>query len=329
MNTIDILKTSLEARGYASRTLLLGEPKKSFTQFSSSRSGRLLTVSTDSPLYPFPTASARIVANSKDIAYDLVAGIDISIPESVTVQLEDTLLEVADALLIAHKRVIVKPNASSVSNGLTLDIKTTKQLHDAIAYARGFSDVVLVQRQVAGDEIRFVVIDGKVKAAILRQTPGVDGDGVNTLESLITKENDARRAIIDTAVKYPQIDESLVPLMNFDLSIIPADGERVELGKGTMIRSGASIYNVMTTVHLSYSEIAEKLAAQIGNGFVVVDTMIVDYTQPATAENYAFIEYNLTPALQLFYSCRDGKHFDVAGKYLAPMIDKLFQEELL
>lgn len=325
MNTMDILKASLEARGYSSRALLLGVSQKSFTQFRSEGSPRLLTLSTDSPLYPFSSSSARLIANFKNLAYDLASSVGVPIPDSVTIALDDNKFEAADALLFACGLVVVKPNSSSVSNGLTLGIDSVKQLHDAITFARGFSDEVLVQRQVTGDEIRFAVIDGNVRAAILRQTPGVDGDGISTLAELIVKENELRRAIVDTAVVYPAIDSILVNLESFDVSTIPAMGERVELGKGTMIRLGASIYDVMDTVDPSYIAIAKKLAGQLGHGFVVVDMMIHDYTQSADPKNYVFIEYNLTPALQLFYSCRDGNHFDVAGKYLAPMIDKLLQ----
>jgi cyanophycin synthetase len=326
MNTMDLLQKSLEARGYSSRTLILGASKKSFTQFSSPKTSRLLTLSTDSPLYPFATSSARLIANFKEFSYDLAQSIGVSIPESAVIEHDDAKFTKAKELLEKHAVVIVKPNSSSVSNGLTLNIDSPDQLQEAIAFARQYSDRVLVQRQVKGEEIRFAVADGKVRGAILRQTPGVTGNGRDTLAQLIDEENKARAAISDTAVPYLAIDDTLLKLDAFDMHSVPADGERVELGKGTMIRTGASIYNVLDEVHPSYIEIVEKLADQIGNGFAAVDVMLEDYTQPATDSNYAFIEFNLTPAIQLFYSCRDGKHFDVAGEYLAPMIDKILQD---
>ena len=327
MNTMDILKTSLERRGLISRTLFLGESKKSFTQFSVPGSQHMVTFSTESPLYPFTSSSARLIANFKNFAYDLASLIDVSFPDSVTIYAQELAFEKAEILLKKHGLVIVKPNSSSVSNGLTLNIRTVETLHNAIKFARNYSQEVLVQRQVSGDEIRFTVIDGKVRAAILRLTPGVVGDGKQSLKQLIASENSARSLIVDTAVPYPAIDSALVDLDSFDLDVIPGDGERIELGKGTMIRLGASIYDIVDAVDPTYSKIAEKLAAQLGRGFVVVDIMIQDYKQPADDHNYAFIEFNLTPALQLFYSCRDGKHFDVVENYLAPMIAEVLQKE--
>lgn len=325
MKTIDFLQSSLEALGYTTQSFTLGEDAKSFTRFNSPYEGRCLTVSTNSPLYPFASSSARIIANHKDRAYDFAVQLGVSVPQSVTIKQADTSFTAARELLSSAGRVIVKPNASSVSNGLSLNIDTEAALVRAIEEARRFSHDILVQRQVVGDEIRFVVADGQVRAAILRKTPQVIGDGVHTLSELIDQENHERAHITDTAVTYPMLNDDLLDLSAFDMTAVPSKGERVELGLGTLIKTGASIYNVFESVHPSYLEVAERLGRALGPGFVVVDMMMADYTQPATEENYAFIEFNLTPALQLFYSCRDGKHFEVAKDYLAPMIETLMK----
>ena len=57
---------------------------------------------------------------------------------------------------------------------------------------------------------------------------------------------------------------------------------------------------------------------------MVVDIMIQNLRQPHTKNNYAFIEFNTAPVLKLFYSCRDGKHYDVLPE-LAAMIDASLQ----
>jgi D-alanine-D-alanine ligase-like ATP-grasp enzyme len=188
---------------------------------------------------------------------------------------------------------------------------------------------VVVQEQVCGDEIRFAVIDGVVKAAILRQTARVVGDGKLTLRALIDAENQSRQIVTDTAVAYPMLDATLIRTGDLDLASVPDHGVVVELAKGTMIRSGASMYNVMDDIHSTYIDMVNDFASKLGRGFVVADMMLQDYTQPMNDDNYAFIEFNITPALQLFYSCRDGKHFRIGEQYLAPMIDKVMQGSYL
>lgn len=326
MATMDFLRSALQELGYKSSTILLGKEQKSFTHFESLDGTRRITMSTESPLYPFATASARVMARYKDMAYDFAANAGVAIPRSTTISKSDLQFVDAKKLLATCGRIIVKPSASSISNGLTLNVVDEVSLEKAIQFAREYSDDVIVQQQVQGDEIRFVVIDGKTRAAILRQTPRVTGNGRDTLQDLIEQENNERRQIADTAVPYPQLDSTLLDLAEFDMGAVPADGVRIELGLGTMVKTGASIYDVTETTHPSYLEIAQQLGAKLGPGFVVVDMMLIDYTKTATSDNYAFIEFNLTPALQLFYSCRDGKHFDVAGRYLAPMIDGVLRE---
>lgn len=317
MKTIDILRSALDEYGYIFTTYLLGQDQKSFTKAYNPETGASLTFSTDSPLYPFSTASSRLICNDKTMAYEFADLHSISTPQSAYIHSED---DISDALnlLRSRGRVIIKPASSSLSNGLTLDVTDDASLATAITKAFQFSDSVIVQEQIIGDEIRFVVVDGVTRAAILRQTPRVIGDGVSTIAELIEAENSVREKITDTMVVYPAINGTSV---DGDLSVVPDRDVVIELGRGTMIKDGASMYNVFTDVDQSYIEHVDRLASALGKGFVVVDMMVRDYRQQASQDNYAFIEFNSTPALQLFYSCRDGRHFKVAEEYLAPMIN--------
>lgn len=329
METIDILRTSLEGLGYTAEVLHLGRAKKAFLQLSHPDHSGMVTMSATSPLYPFATASARLICNDKSKAYDFAAQRGIAIPASVYVEKDDSAHEDAFRLLESHSRVIVKPLNSSVSNGLTLDVTSPEKLKAAILHAREFSEIVIIQQQVIGEEIRFVVLDGKVRAAILRQKPSVVGDGTSTLRQLIDKENEERKQLVDTAVPYPMLDEAIIDLTSLPMDKVYPAGERIELGKGTMIRGGASIFNVMATIDPSYTKLVEHLCQPLGKGFIVADMMLAEYTSPATSTNYSFIEFNLTPVLKLFYSCRDGSHFKVAETFLAPMIDATLRRNVL
>lgn len=329
MTTSDIMATSLAELGYELETLQLGENGKPFFHITAPRGEGQLLISKESPLYPFATASARLICNHKLMAYDLATYAGVRIPDTVYIKKSDTQLQKVEQVLTRHGAVIVKPADSSLSNGLSLDITNLDAAKKAIEYARKYSESVIVQEQVVGDEIRFVVIDGNVRAAILRQTPRVVGDGKSTLATLIQNENKARSELKDTMVTYPQLNKDIIKIDMFNLQSIPNTSEVVELSKATMIRGGASIYDVIDDVDESYLKIVNGLGEKLGKGFVVVDMMLEDYKQPSNSRNYAFIEFNLTPALQLFYSCRDGKHFRVAEQYLAPMIDTIVRKEYL
>lgn len=315
-HTIDLLKDALLDRGYTIHDLTLAE--KNFTKFVAPNGGTWITRNAQIN-YPFVSCTATQISNDKNMAYSLAREKGVRVPFTVEVTKENAS-KVVPAELLKHGTLIVKPNNSTLSRGLTLGIKTKEELQQALDSAFAFDERALVQEQVSGEEIRFALLQGKVQAAILRQKPHLVGDGTSTVAELVDKEDAARLSVKDTAILYPRLNE-VVDLTSLTMSNVLALGERIELGKGTMIRSGASMYNVKDTIHPSYIQTVELLASELGAGFFVIDMMLDDYTKPRSATNYAFIEFNKAPVLKLFYSCRDGRHFDVLRE-LVPMIDK-------
>jgi len=325
--SIEFLREYLEPKGYLFETLNLGMKKTEYTFIQSLDNGDRLTLSSNNPLYPFTTSSARLIAKDKLMSYDLMRHIGIKSPKTVVIKKTDTEREDARRLMKECLSVVVKPFDRAGSNGLTLDVYDLSDLDTAIAKALENSNTALVQEQFIGEEVRFVVIDGLVKGAILRQKPRVIGDGNLNISQLIELENDNRSSLVGMTVQYPKLTEDNINKSILQDKRIPAQGETIELNKSTMISGGASIYNILNTIESSYVQIAEKVAARMGRGFVVIDMMIKDYKDPATDSNYVFIEMNLAPAIALFYSCRDGKHFKVVEDYLGPMLENILNKE--
>lgn len=321
--SIEFLHDYLEPRGYRFEVLNLGMKKTEYTFIGSVVSGNKLAFLSSDPLYPFATSSARMISKDKLISYDLMRHLNVNCPKTVIIKKADIGWEAAKELLNDCISVIVKPYNKSGSSGLTLDIHNHDQLDVAVYKALENSKTALVQEQFIGEEVRFVAIDGEIQAAILRQKPRVIGDGQSSIRQLIDQENVSRSALNGMAVQYPQLTENIVKAEILNDTRIPAHGEIIELNKSTMISGGASIYNILDTIEPSYVRIAQKIATQMGRGFVVVDMMIEDIKSPANSNNYVFIEMNLAPAIALFYSCRDGRHFRVVEDYLGPMLETL------
>lgn len=320
--SIEILQSYLEPLGYKFETLNLGYNQTQFTTITSAE-GNAMTFSSENPLYPFATSSSRLISRSKLNAYDFVTRVGINVPKTLVIDYMNRQQVNIKQFLDEVSTAIVKPFDGSASSGLTLDVTDLDILDNAIERALTVSKVALVQEQFFGEELRFIVIDGVVRAVILREKPHVIGDGVRTVAELIEVENTQRRNITGSMLVYPQLG---VPLINQAIMTsvqILAPGQCLELNKSTMIRGGASIYNVISSIHPSYIELATRATHDIGNGFVVADMMIRDYKMPADTSNYVFIEFNLNPALVLFYSCRDGQSFNIVEDYLGPMLEKV------
>lgn len=275
--------------------------------------------------YPFTSNAAHDLSTDKEAAYRFAETVDISIPFTKRIGFSDNLDTIGlEDIAQSHGPLIVKPNNASLSKGLTLNIKTVSELSEAIEAARLIKQSdVLVQQQVDGDEIRFVVIKGKVKAALLRQTPRVIGDGISTVKELVEKENNVRKDLVFPYISYPQLTSDIVAEELLNSSYVPAINEVFEFSKATMIRNGCSVYNVLDQVHQSYIQEIERFIANVDTGFLVVDFLIKNYTMPLEAHNYWFLEFNVSPVLKLCYGCRDGKMFDIV-----PLIANLIDETL-
>jgi D-alanine-D-alanine ligase-like ATP-grasp enzyme len=270
--------------------------------------------------YPFTSMTAWALAKNKAEATKYVRRQRLNAPDTLTITAGPYDQALVRSFLQRHGRVIVKPLDSSLSRGLTTDITTFEALGVAIEAARQHSTRVLVQEQVFGEEIRFATINGRVVSALLRRTPRVIGDGTSTVAELIKVENEQRRLITDTLVPYPQLEGALIR-QSLDQTVVPAKGEVVELSRATMIGKGCSVYDVLDDLHPSYIEKVERLVKDINASFFVTDIFIRDYTQPASDDNYWFIEFNTSPVLKLFYSCRDGNMHDIVP-VLAREVDR-------
>jgi D-alanine-D-alanine ligase-like ATP-grasp enzyme len=318
--SVDLLNSFLQKLGYTSEKLQLGA--SSYTRFTAPNGATWLTQDAHVS-YPFSSAACKKISNEKDLAYEFCEQHGVCVPR--TKKVYGPIGDEALAAFLGTGPVVVKPNSSSLSWGVTLNIRDEYTLKHAVIDALSFSRVALVQQQIKGEEIRFTVLGGKVKAALLRQTPRVTGDGIATVGELLRAENEVRSQLKMPYVTYPILDERLINMDDLDMNRVPAEGEVVELGRGTMVKTGASIYNIVDDIHTSYIDVAEKAATALGARFVVVDIMIQDYTVPKTDDNYAFIEFNSAPVLKLFYSCRDGKQYDIISE-LGPMIDRALRE---
>lgn len=303
-----LLRLEFEKRGYIVTEEYFGR-KLVFTY--TSPSGKTWKTSASHIWYPFISEKLRSISINKEKAYGVVHSLGYFIPftKFIPADYEIKNNEI-DILLATYKKIIVKPANSSLSRGLTMNILTRDSLIEAINVARKRTSNILIQEQVEGEEIRFVVINGKVVSALLRRTPRVVGDGYSTVARLIELENNKRKILNFDYVTYPLLSEEIVKKEWISSNAILKKDELLELNRATMIKNGASVYDVLDQVDVSYINIVEDIVKNLNVKFLVVDIIFNDYTSK-TNDKYWFVEFNTSPVLKLFYGCRDGKMFNI------------------
>lgn len=318
--TYKLLATEFKKRGYQV-TIHKNEQRLTVVTYTSP-TGQVWQTLAKNIGYPFTSREAADLFDHKDRAYSYVSEKGLSIPATYYVPEGNTVDEVViQQMLQDYKKLIVKPEDSSLSRGLSLNLTTAASVLDGIKKAQRVKPGVIIQEQVVGEEIRFVIIKGKIQAALLRRTPRVVGDGHHTIAELLVAENEVRQTLQFPYIHYPQLTDKIIDSSFFTNKNVPKDGEIIEFNHATMIKNGSSVYNVLDQVHPSYIETVERSVRDIGTKFMVSDLFFADFTQPQQAHNYWFIEFNTSPVLKLCYGCRDGKMFDVIP-LLVDLIDE-------
>jgi cyanophycin synthetase len=311
---VRLLTNCLLARGYTLREI---QTRPAYREFTAPDGKQWLTLS-GTVVHPSVTAIARQIASNKAISYQFAALNGASIPKTLSLPAEQTSLQ---SFLDAYAPLVVKPLDSHSSLGMTLDITTAEDLQTAVDAASAYSKKVLVQQQFTGQEVRFTILHGQVVHCLLREIPQVTGDGASTIKQLIEAENKTRRNLGFKIVPYPQLDETIIAAGLLTSSVVPADGEVVELSKSSLVGGGGIMKNVTDHVDASYKAVAEHLAADINPEFLIVDMLIRNLTVPCNADNYVFLEFNTSPCLRLYYDVRSGEDYDIVSE-LADMIDQ-------
>jgi D-alanine-D-alanine ligase-like ATP-grasp enzyme len=260
------------------------------------------------------SSASEFIAAQKDLAYKLVESLGGYIPMTSVLAAKEDIMQ--NPLLGQVGKVVVKPVDGYGSRGVTCDIESHAELKNAVVLAREYAESVVIQEQVYGEEVRFTIIDGTVVSVLLRQAPGVTGDGHSTVAELVRRENEARKDLRMNHVTYPLLTANLIDEAYITDGRVLAEGERLAFNHVTMVKQGASMYEIIDDIDPSYITMATQLASGLDSGFLVVDMFIADYRAVAARGNVWFNEFNTSPALRMYYAARNKDMSHIADQVI-------------
>ncbi|MGV0643306.1 N-acetylglutaminylglutamine synthetase [Mycolicibacterium sp. XJ879] len=191
--------------------------------------------------------------------------------------------------------VVVKPTRGEQGKGITVGIDTVAELEAALARAREQHPEVLIEQRAPGDDLRLVVIDGKVVAAALRMPAEILGTGHHTIQELIEAQSRRRAAATGGESRIPidDITEATVREAGWSFDDVLTEGQRLRVRRAANLHQGGTIHDVTAKVHPHLCEVAVTAADAIGIPVTGVDLLVPDVTKP----DYVFIEANERPGL--------------------------------
>src|SRR3954470_1086264 len=141
------------------------------------------SVLTRESLSEFTSAVAMSRCDDKRATRRLMERAGVRVPRGVDAA--EGELDEAAALLDEVGELVVKPARGEQGRGITVGVRDREGLERAVATALQFCPDVLVEELVGGDDLRVVVIDGRVVAAAVRRPAEVVGDGRHAVAALV------------------------------------------------------------------------------------------------------------------------------------------------
>jgi GNAT-family acetyltransferase (TIGR03103 family) len=191
--------------------------------------------------------------------------------------------------------VVVKPTRGEQGKGITVGIESAAELDAALARAREQHPEVLIEQRAAGDDLRLVVIDGKVVAAALRMPAEIIGTSHHTVRELIDAQSRRRAAATggESQIPVDDVTESAVREAGWSFDDILPEGTRLRVRRTANLHQGGTIHDVTAEVNPGLCAVAVTAAEAIGIPVTGIDLLVPD----VTGSDYVFIEANERPGL--------------------------------
>lgn len=252
------------------------------------------SVITRESLSEYTSAVAMCRCDDKRLTRRLVSEAGIIVPRARLATFDESDF----AFLKEVGEVVVKPTRGEQGKGITVGVVPDNgpdDLSAALARARKQYPDVLIEQRVTGDDLRLVVIDGRVVAAALRMPAEIIGTGEHSVRDLIAAESRRRSAATGGESRIPLDDltESTVAEAGWGLEDVLPQGTRLRVRRTANLHQGGTIHDVTAQVNAELCRVAVTAAEAIGIPVTGIDLLVPD----VTGTDYAFIEANERPGL--------------------------------
>jgi cyanophycin synthetase len=225
--------------------------------------------------------------------------------------------------------VVVKPVAGHKGQGVTTGIESEEAVRkafnliiEATKLAGTPFEGIIVQQQIYGTDHRLLTVNGKFAAALQRVPAYVEGNGKDSIKTLIEIDN-AKEVRLDNArsplckIKIDDDMNDYLSLQGLALDTVPKNGETIYLRRVANISAGGVSINVTDKIHPKNIEMVESIAKFFKVKCLGIDVLAQDIAKPWTEGNFGIIEINAGPGVFMHLAPAIGGSVDVPGLVMA------------
>lgn len=271
------------------------------------------------------SAIAEGIASDKDLTKSLLASCGVPVPEGELVTSAEAAWEAAQDIGVP---VVVKPYDGNHGRGVSLNLMTEADVTAAYALAarKGDSKSVIVERFIAGNEHRLLVVGKRLIAAAAGESLWVTGDGKSNIIELVDDQinTDPRRGTTEdaplNALAPEHGAEIILELERQGMTAysVPQDGQKVLIQP-----NGNVAFDVTDKVHPQVAAMATLAARVVGLDIAGIDVVAADISRPLEEQGGAIIEVNASPGLLAHLKPASGEPRNVGEA----IVDHLFAQD--
>lgn len=199
--------------------------------------------------------------------------------------------------------LVLKPVNCEQGTGVVVGLNTPEQLHQALQSGIKAGYSMMLERFVAGEDYRFLVVKGQVLRVAQRLPATVVGDGLHSIAQLIDQMNlDPRRGMgKDAFMVKVSVNEHLLSCLaaqNLTLDTVLAVGKSIRLGTVANISQGGQAKDCSDKVHPDNVLLAVRCARVLGLSVAGIDFISQDIRRPWYENEAKIIEVNAQPGLR-------------------------------
>jgi len=241
------------------------------------------------------------IASNKLLTKQLLRDYDIPVPAGDIAYTEEAAVQLAREIGFP---VVVKPYDGNQGKGVVLNIKSEYQVRQAFQSARAFSNAVMVEQYIEGNDYRILVVGDKVSAVSQRNAAKIISDGIRNIEELVQLENTnpLRGEGHEKPLTQLKIDDVCIQVLErqgLSIKSVPEKGRVVFLRENGNLSTGGTAIDKTDMIHPYNAEIAVKAAKIIGLDIAGIDITSPDISVPLYKNGGCVIEVNAAPGIRM------------------------------
>lgn len=208
--------------------------------------------------------------------------------------------------------LVVKPIRGTNGYGVTTNIINENELYDHIKKLQLRTNDIHIEENVQGLEYRIMVFNGEIIDIVERLSPGIIGNGTNTLQELVDNHE-------YTTYKTHNIDKQLLNKQRVEMSSIIKKGRKIKLSLVKNYHNGAGLEHIpLNRVHSDNIVMFKRI-----NNILDMTLTGIDYITPNISIPYylagSVIEVNHRPGFDCHYDSVPDKQI-----LLDKFVDRIF-----